>query len=138
MQLDARGVLNLQALRMVSANAEVSSVCSLKYALEYACARPTGLPRACRSGWLPRSARARYSRLLCCSIITTRARRRCVDLALSFEHVLLQLMMDFQFYQTSVPIDVPMLILSTVKSITPTDCIMPLSDAAAAQLAAGM
>ncbi len=47
-------------------------------------------------------------------------------------------MMDFQFYQTSVPVDVPVLIVSTVKSITPTDVIVPLSAAASAQIATGL
>ena len=47
----------------------------------------------------------------------------------------LQLMLDFDYYQTNLPVDLPMLIASTVKSITPTDCVVPLSDEAAAAIA---
>lgn len=47
-----------------------------------------------------------------------------------------QLMYDFQFYQMNLAVDVPVLIVSTGKSLTPTDITLPLADEAVAALLA--
>ena len=47
-----------------------------------------------------------------------------------------QLPYDFQFHSLDFPVDVPMLILSQGKSITPADCVVPLSPTASALLSA--
>ncbi len=47
-----------------------------------------------------------------------------------------QLPYDFQWHHMNFPVDIPLLILSEAKSITPTDCVVPLSRAAADTLRA--
>jgi hypothetical protein len=95
-QVDARGVLNLHALRNVCVNGEV------------------GLGIVLRLWPEP----------------------PFVDSVTFIRLWFWQLMYDFQFYQMNMPVDLPVLIVSPAKSITPVDFVLPLSDAASAAVAA--
>ncbi len=47
----------------------------------------------------------------------------------------MQLPYDFQYHASDFPVDIPMLILSQGKSMTPADCVVPLSTSASLALA---